>query len=341
MPPVRSIGHPSSLRRSRRTAAAPSRDRGRTPPGRRGYWARALQRPAAHHARMPDSNSSLTGSPSQSYSPRTWSDRRRPAWPESRCRRSVYRPRRRGTADARSHAQRPMLDVELAEIVAVEVVGEAADDVGVEIGHREDDVGGVAMGHHESGVGKDLVQGVEPQHMRRRLQPPWPCRLAPAAAASSPAAGRRRSSVRSAVSTSHAEYDGICAKAWKIWDLKSSAISSRHSIGAWVPVGTWAREPTGVAARRPGSADRDLSRSTAAGTVATTPSGAGNESAGSCASSTDRAVEPVRGRPSPISGATISTSSISGWRRYQSSTCSRCDRCGDDAGVEVAPRRGR
>ena len=47
--------------------------------------------------------------------------------------------------------------------------------------------------------------------------------------------------------------------------------------------------------------------------------------AGSSASSIDSADEPVRGSPRPISGATICCSSISGWRRYQSSTCSRCD----------------
>ena len=39
---------------------------------------------------------------------------------------------------------------------------------------------GIAVGHHEPRVRKHLVQRIEPQHMRRRLQPPWPRRFAPA-----------------------------------------------------------------------------------------------------------------------------------------------------------------
>ena len=46
---------------------------------------------------------------------------------------------------------------------------------------------------------------------------------------------------------------------------------------------------------------------------------------GSSARRNDSAVEPVRGRPRPISGAVMGSSAISGWRRYQSST-SRRDR---------------
>ena len=53
------------------------------------------------------------------------------------------------------HARRPVLDVELAEVAAVEVVAEAADDVGVHVGDRQHHVGRVAVGHHEAGVGED------------------------------------------------------------------------------------------------------------------------------------------------------------------------------------------
>ena len=48
---------------------------------------------------------------------------------------------------------------------------------------------------------------------------------------------------------------------------------------------------------------------------------------GSCARRNDKAVEPVRGRLSPKSGATIGTSSIPGHLRYQSSIWSRFTRC--------------
>ena len=74
---------------------------------------------------------------------------------------------------------RPVLDVQPADVAAVDLVGERPDDVGVQVGHRQDDIGRVAMRHHESGVGKGGVQGVEPQHVRRAFQPPRPRRLAP------------------------------------------------------------------------------------------------------------------------------------------------------------------
>jgi hypothetical protein len=77
------------------------------------------------------------------------------------------------------HAHRPVLDVELAEVAAVEVVGEQPGDVGVHVGHRHHDVGGIAVRHHEPGVGEGAVEVVEPQHVRRGLQPPRPRRLAP------------------------------------------------------------------------------------------------------------------------------------------------------------------
>jgi hypothetical protein len=77
------------------------------------------------------------------------------------------------------HAQRPMLDVEPADVAAVDPGVERPDDVGVQVGHRQQDVGGIAMGHHESGVRDHRVQRVEPQHMGRALQPPRPLRLAP------------------------------------------------------------------------------------------------------------------------------------------------------------------
>src|SRR2546421_4597365 len=48
--------------------------------------------------------------------------------------------------------------------------------------------------------------------------------------------------VRSA-SSSHAEYEGIWAKAWKMCVLKSRAMRSRHSMGPSAAEGTWALMP--------------------------------------------------------------------------------------------------
>ena len=65
------------------------------------------------------------------------------------------------------HADRPMLDVELAQIVTVEVVSEDAGDVRVDVGHGEDHVGRVAMRHDEPSVGKGTVQVIEEEDVHR------------------------------------------------------------------------------------------------------------------------------------------------------------------------------
>ena len=135
--------------------------------------------------------------------------------------------------------------------------------------------------------------------------------------------------VRSASSRNHREYDGMCAKAWKICDLKSSAISSWHSIGPVAVAGT-------SAALRGDVACCISTRCTAASIRGSGPStvdggGAGPDdsqsvserAAGSSARRNESAVDPVRGNPSPMSGATMGSSSISGCRRNQSSICNR------------------
>src|SRR4051794_28184775 len=127
--------------------------------------------------------------------------------------------------------------------------------------------------------------------------------------------------VRSA-STNHSEYDGICANAWKICDLKSSDMSSRHSIGPCSSTGTCCLVP---ASSRPVWPIRGSGPSTVEGGGHGCPDSHMRRyrTAGSCASRNESAVEPVRGRLTPNSGGSSSTSSISGWRRYQSSTWSR------------------
>src|SRR6478609_5753073 len=125
--------------------------------------------------------------------------------------------------------------------------------------------------------------------------------------------------VKSASDTNHSEYFETAANAWKICDLKSIAMMSRHSIGSCVLCGVWKRLPTNT-----------LSSSVTRGSSPTTVDDGGHGSDdshrrtyrtfGSCASRHDSAVEPVRGSPSPNSGASTGMSSIPGWRRYQSST---------------------
>ena len=64
------------------------------------------------------------------------------------------------------HADRPVADVELAQVAPVEVIGETACDVGVYVGDRQQHVGRVAVGHHEPGVGEHAVEVVEREHVR-------------------------------------------------------------------------------------------------------------------------------------------------------------------------------
>ena len=77
------------------------------------------------------------------------------------------------------HPRRPVLDVELAEVREIDVLAELAAHLGVDVGDRDHDLGRVAMGHHEAGVREHLVEVVEPQQVRRALQPPRPGRRSP------------------------------------------------------------------------------------------------------------------------------------------------------------------
>src|SRR3954447_4109528 len=138
--------------------------------------------------------------------------------------------------------------------------------------------------------------------------------------------------VRSASYRNQSEYVGRYAYARKICDLKSSAISSWHSMG---PVAV-----DGTSAALRGENIRCCSTCIAATSMrgsgpATVDGGGGGAAdshsrnervAGSWASRNDSAVEPVRGRPRPMSGASIGSSAISGCRRNQSSICKRCAR---------------
>ena len=114
--------------------------------------------------------------------------------------------------------------------------------------------------------------------------------------------------MKSARSSSQSEYDGIWANAWKICDLKSSAIRSRHSIGPWMSAGTWCLVPTmtGALIRRDARIVA-AAPSTAAGTAAPTPSCAGS------------------GRPDP----------------GRAGTTARSTRCGAGRARTAAPRSAR
>ena len=86
-----------------------------------------------------------------------------------------------GTAENQRpvHPKRPVFDVERTDVGAIHVVGERADDVGVKIGDGKEDIGRIPVCHHVVGVGKDGIERLEPQHVRRAFQSPRPGRLAP------------------------------------------------------------------------------------------------------------------------------------------------------------------
>ena len=106
-------------------------------------------------------------------------------------------------------------------------------------------------------------------------------------------------------------------------------MSSWHSIGPVASAGTSAANRGFISSCTASPAWASAMRGSGGSTVDGGGQGwfdshsRSERAAGSSASRKDNAVEPVRGRPSPISGASIDSSSISGWRRYQSSTCKR------------------
>jgi hypothetical protein len=77
------------------------------------------------------------------------------------------------------HPDRPLVDVQLTEIAPVEVIGEATDNVGVDVRHRQHHVGRVSVRHDEAGVRESPTERAQREHVRGRLQPPGPSRLAP------------------------------------------------------------------------------------------------------------------------------------------------------------------
>src|ERR1700729_2502862 len=91
------------------------------------------------------------------------------------------------------HADRPVLDVELAEVTAIQMIGETADDIGVEIGHRQDDIGRIAGGHHETRGRKTPLTPHKATTRATATSTATAAGARPNSATSSPAAGRRRS----------------------------------------------------------------------------------------------------------------------------------------------------
>ena len=203
-PPVRSMaiaGPPFSARRSsasirarvaRRTAAGPGRVS--IPKVAGSGWTLGSRCSAfsRHQPRMPASNSSVTGSPSQAYSRAT-----SPSGSRCIARKSMSQNRPAPRRSRKSRARRMPADqcstFSGTEVAQVEVVGEPAGDLGVQVRHRHDDLDRVPVGHHEPGVGEHLVEVIEEQQVGGTLQPPWPGRATPTAAASGRGARRRRS----------------------------------------------------------------------------------------------------------------------------------------------------
>ena len=164
----------------RRTAAGRARSPARSPRRRPSTLGSRFSALCAHQVRMPASNS-LGDRLARA---RRTSARTSPTGSAAIARKSMSKNRSsappvRGTCSARSHPDRPLGDVQLAEVAAVDVVAEPADDVGVDVGHGQQHVGRIAVGHDEAGVREDRVEVVQRQHVRRRLQPPRPRRLAP------------------------------------------------------------------------------------------------------------------------------------------------------------------
>ena len=211
-------------------------------------------------------------------------------------------------------------------------VAELAADLGVDVGDRHHDLGRVAMGHHEAGVGEHLVEVVEPQQVRRALQPPRPGRRSPLQELERPAlvaVGGGQVGVEQPV--------GVRRHVGERLEVVGLEVE-RHQVLALLGPGRRAgherrhprRELVLHLLQRPRPrrcADRARRPSTAAGTARRPPSAGATARSGSSARRIDSAVDPVRGRPRPISGASIGSSSISGWRRYQSSIWRRWARC--------------
>ena len=135
MPPVRSIAmwaltfHGSSSvgngRRMRRTAVGSRSRSSPKPRRRRANCGSRFSAFSAHHARIRDSNSSVTGSPSHAYRRAHLADRVGLHRAEVDVEEPIV-----GAAVAELqrpfHADRPLPDVELAEVAPVDVVGETA-----------------------------------------------------------------------------------------------------------------------------------------------------------------------------------------------------------------------
>src|ERR1700677_480303 len=119
----------------------------------------------------------------------------------------------------------------------------------------------------------------------------------------------------------------------KSCDLKSSAMRSMHSCGPVADVGSMPKKPGNISFVMSIPACVWAIRGSVY-SVAVSGGGQGAPAsqvrtarrAVSLASRKLRAVEPVRGSPSPNSGATISCSAISGCREYHCSTSSRLTR---------------
>ena len=229
----------------------------------------------AHQSRMPASNSSVTGSPSQAYSRRTSPTGSAAMAREVDVEEPVSAPARRNLT-ARSHALRPMPDIELAQIAPVEVIGEPADDVGVHIGDRQQHVGGIAVGHHEAGIGENGVEVVQRQHVRGRLQPPRPRRFAPG----------QQFEHAALVGVGGGEVGPLDEPPGVAGDLREGLEDlrlevERHQIqtlhrAVHVDGNVSSAARQHLAPRRPECADRRRRRWTAAGTAARTPSCAGS-----------------------------------------------------------------
>ena len=126
-------------------------------------------------------------------------------------------------------------------------------------------------------------------------------------------------------------YVGMWPMTRKNWALNSMAMRLWSSIG---PVADWGSIERSRAAMWPWAISSTIRvASMRAWSAAGSTPGGGHGSpssqvrrlrkAGSSPSRCDSAVEPVRGRPTPTNSISTVCSSISGWRRYQSSTFRR------------------
>ena len=193
------------------------------------------------------------------------------------------------------------------------------------------------MGHDEPRVRERLVEVRQVQHVHRRLQPPRPRRLAPLQElqhAPLVAVRRREVGLEQPVGVrrdlrEREEHLRLEVERQEVEALERTLDVGRD-VMARVPIFCWLFQPSGT----PGIGA--ASPSTAAGTASADSHMCRYRMSGSCASRNDSAVEPVRGRLRPMSGASMRSSPISGWRRYQSSTCSRWPQVPGDPRVDEA-----